>query len=187
MPPRQRVSEVQEHAGVALHRSADVAQQHERTRAHAPLPPRQLHHVAAGAEALGDCAPKVDARAAPANPSPCPALSRIPHEARQRLARLRISSAVNAAKSLSATHPDRSRSSGLVSGAGTSLSASPSASVRLIEREDYLDRTCGRRATHPDGASLRTSASWCSRQKASNARSKIAICSWRWTSSARQA
>src|SRR3989442_1168383 len=30
--PRDRVSEVQEHAGVALHGSADVAQQHESTR-----------------------------------------------------------------------------------------------------------------------------------------------------------
>ena len=39
--PRHGVREVQQHARVALHRAADVAEQHERARAHAPRPPRR--------------------------------------------------------------------------------------------------------------------------------------------------
>ena len=48
----------------------------------------ELHDIAAGAEALGDRASKIDARAAPSNPPPCPAFTRIPDEARQGRARL---------------------------------------------------------------------------------------------------
>ncbi len=86
--PRHGVSEVQEHAGVALHGSADVAQQHERARAHASCPSPEFHHVAARAEAVGDRTSKIDSRAAPSNPPPCPAFTRIPDETRQRRARL---------------------------------------------------------------------------------------------------
>ena len=37
----------------------------------------------------------------------------------------------------------------------------------------------------PGGVLPRASPSWCARQNAANARSNMAICSWRWTSSAR--
>ena len=80
---RHGVGEVQEHARVALHRSADVAQQHERAAAHARRPPPELHHVAAGADAVGDRPSKIDSRAASSNPSPCPAFTRAPDETRQ--------------------------------------------------------------------------------------------------------
>jgi hypothetical protein len=89
MAPGDGVSEVQEHAGVALHRSADVAQQHERARAHASRPSPEFHHIAARAEALGDRPSKIDSRAAPSNPPPCPAFAGIPDETRQGGARLR--------------------------------------------------------------------------------------------------
>ena len=86
--PRHGVSEVQQHAGVALHGSADVAQQHEGARAHASCASSEFHHIAACAEALGDRASKIDARASPSNPPPRSAFTRIPDEARQGRVRL---------------------------------------------------------------------------------------------------
>src|SRR5207342_274241 len=79
---RHGVGEVQKHAGVALHRSADVAQQHERAAAHERGPP-ELHHVAPGAHAVADRPSKIDSRAVSSNPSPCPAFTRAPDETRQ--------------------------------------------------------------------------------------------------------
>ncbi len=86
--PRHGVCEVQEHARIALHGTAHVAQEHERPWAHASCPSRQLHHIAAGAEAFGDRASKIDPRATPPNPPPRSAFARIPDETRQRGARL---------------------------------------------------------------------------------------------------
>jgi hypothetical protein len=89
MAPGDGVSEVQEHAGVALHGSADVAQQYERAGAHAARPSPEFHHIAARAEALGDRTSEIDPRASPSNPPPCPAFTRIPDETRQGRARRR--------------------------------------------------------------------------------------------------
>ena len=75
-----RVGEVQEHARVALHRAADVAQQHDRALARAPRPAWQLDDVAAGAHAARERAPEVHARPVPADPAARPALARRPLE-----------------------------------------------------------------------------------------------------------
>jgi hypothetical protein len=86
---RYGVGEVQEHAGVALHRSAHVAQQHQRAAAEARGPTPERRHVAAGADAVGYRPPKIDSRAAPPDPSPCPAFTRAPDETRQDRSRFR--------------------------------------------------------------------------------------------------
>ena len=84
LPPRERVREVQQHARVAFHRSADVAQEDDGPRTDAPRPPRQREDVAAGTQTARDRAPQIDARSASANPSPGPALARTPHQPIER-------------------------------------------------------------------------------------------------------
>src|SRR5687768_193756 len=84
MPRRERVSKVEQHARVTLHRAADVTQQYERTRAHPPFPRRQHHDVAAAAKAFADRAPQIDARAAASHPSPRTADAGVPYETAER-------------------------------------------------------------------------------------------------------
>ena len=188
MPRRQRVSEMQQHARIALHRAADVAQQHQRTRAHAARPRRQRHHVAAAAETLGDRAPKVDARATAAHPSPRSAHAGIPHETSQRLARLGnfVSRRMpqNPCRQPAPIAPDlhgcfrRRRIAVCI--AGRSLRRSSSAKMSRSRL-----RTC---AASPDVVSLRSVG--VGRARARKPRTpdrRCRSCSGRWTSSARQA
>ena len=51
MAARHGMGEVHQHARVALHRAADVAEQHQRPRAQRGAAPRQRHQLAAGAHA----------------------------------------------------------------------------------------------------------------------------------------
>jgi hypothetical protein len=88
-PARDRVGEVQEHARVAFHRPADVAQQHERPLAHAPLLARQPEYVAPRAHAVRERTPEVHARSASVNPAPGPALAWSPLEPIHRGTRAR--------------------------------------------------------------------------------------------------
>ena len=89
VPARRGVREVQEHARIALHRAADVAEQHQRARPHLAAAPRQADDVAAGVEAVGDRPPQIDARAVTRNPAPRATLSRSPLETIEHEFRLR--------------------------------------------------------------------------------------------------
>lgn len=72
------VGEMQEHARVALHRPADVAQQHHRTFAHAPVPARQFEDVTARAHAVRQCSSKVHPGPVAADPAARAAIARPP-------------------------------------------------------------------------------------------------------------
>ena len=102
---RSRVGEMQQHPRVALHRSADVAEQHERTRTNAARPAPSVTTSPPCAQAVGDCAAEIESRAAAPNPPARPALTRIPHECESAAAPSAISADVNAAKSLSGSPP----------------------------------------------------------------------------------
>src|SRR5262245_4946057 len=84
MTVRDRMREVQEHAGIALHRSADVAQQDEGTRTHVARPAPQRDHVALRAETVRDGAAEINSPSAPGNPSSGPAFARAPGQPGQR-------------------------------------------------------------------------------------------------------
>src|SRR5262245_7384363 len=75
---RHRVCELQEHARVALHRTAHVAEEDERAWPDPPRTPRQPHDIAASAQAFGDRSSKIHAGALPADPPPRPAFAGSP-------------------------------------------------------------------------------------------------------------
>ena len=79
--------EVEEHARVALHRAADVADEDERSRTGAAPTSWQLDDVAARAEAARERASDVDARSASGDPAPGPPLAGRPRKARECRAR----------------------------------------------------------------------------------------------------
>ena len=86
MAAADRVRELQEHARVALHGAADVAQQNDRTLPPAPHAAWQRYNVAAGPEALAQGAPDVEAWPAAAHPPARAAFARFPGEPRKRCA-----------------------------------------------------------------------------------------------------
>ncbi len=81
--------EVQEHARVALHRAADIAQQHQRPWLRATPTRRQRDDFAAGSQAAHQCPTKIDARAAAADPAARAAFARNPLESLERHSRAR--------------------------------------------------------------------------------------------------
>ena len=81
VPQHQRMSEVQKHARVALHRAAHVAEDHKRPRTQTPSSPRELHYFAARAQTVRNRAPQIDTWPPAAHPPPRPALAGIPLEA----------------------------------------------------------------------------------------------------------
>ena len=174
VPPRQGVREMQQHARVALHRSADVAQQHEGPRPHASRPPRQLDDVAAGAQAVARwrAADRCASRAR--DPSARPPLAGFQTSRAAPRAPSASSSAVNAAKSLPARplevapgfRPARRLPRRCLS--SSSVVASRSGASRfsigtIVPARFALDRRSR------GGGSVE-----CSRQNTSNTRSKIA-------------
>ena len=195
MAAADRVREVQEHARVALHRAADVAQQDDRPRPPAPLAAWQRYDVAAGAEALAQRAPEVEARPAAAHPAARAALAGCPGEPRERCARERdlvggeLREVLVRERRGVAPGRQRLRFGAELASRRNTACRSPMAelefglrSVRCCEAElssapDARQSTC--RARCGAGLVLR------SRQNASKARSKMARSSWRCTSSAR--
>src|SRR5262245_3517412 len=85
MPSGDGVCEMEEHPGVALHRSAHVAQQHERPRSDASCAPAEFHDIPSGAEALADGSPQVNSWSASADPPARTTFARVPDETRERL------------------------------------------------------------------------------------------------------
>jgi hypothetical protein len=79
--------EVQQHAGVAFHRSADVAEDHERPTAHAPLPAWQ-HQQLPRREAAAEGPAQVETRPGARHPAARAPLAGMPGQRLERATRL---------------------------------------------------------------------------------------------------
>jgi hypothetical protein len=99
-----------------------------------------------------------------------------------------VSALVNAAKSLSARPPRSLQvfSPPGVAGASLVRRVAPQRVSDVVSAEVVLEHDHGRLATREAAVHVAPRPS-CSRQKEAKATSKSAICSWRWTSSARHA
>lgn len=78
--------EMEEHARVSLHGTADVTQQHDRPRPDTTLPAWQAQHFAARAKTAAERSSNIDLRTGPRDPTVGPAFSRGPHEMFERCA-----------------------------------------------------------------------------------------------------
>ena len=185
VPPPDGVGEVQQHARVALHRAADVAQQHERPR-------RACGGAGVGSlktsppvrTLLRERAPRSTRGPRPATQrrvrrSPGRPLEPLQRGARQRdlvgreLGEVLVRQRLRVAPRLQRA---RRRARRLASSSATPrLSQSAGAPVRWSSAARLVGRPLSRSGR----------PSPCSRQNASNARSNIARSSWRCTSSAR--
>ena len=171
--PRQRVREEQQRSRVQLHRSADVAQQHDGPRPRAAPPARQRRDLAAGAKAARERASQIDAAAAPGNPSPGSALARCSRPAwRWRRATMASSSSVSSAKSLSAIRSTIAPRSNARSRPGSSAASTRSAASAWSPAFVGCSRAVASRRLGSAGSMRRD-------QNTSNSRSKVAMSSCR--------
>ena len=88
-PLRQSMREVQEHAGVALHRSADVAEQHERARFRAAPAGGQGDDLAGRSQAAYEGTADIHTRPASPDPAASAALTGNPCQLFERQPRTR--------------------------------------------------------------------------------------------------